>query len=167
MSDTAPSTTASETPRAHGLPLRGEVIDAVVAACLVVTALGFWFGAASFAEVDSTGIGPATFPRDLAVLLGVGSCMLLARSLAGLSGWAPAAVVVTERPIPVVVGIALVAAFPLLMTSLGYYVASALWMPALFLAAGYRKPIGIVLYTAGFMLFARVAFEMILGVRLP
>jgi hypothetical protein len=53
------------------------------------------------------------------------------------------------------------------MTNLGYFVGSALWMPALFVVAGYRKPLGIVLLAAGFLAFAKVAFEMILGVRLP
>jgi hypothetical protein len=89
------------------------------------------------------------------------------RAVAALSGRIPGAITVTERPGSVIAGMGLVILFPVLMTTLGYYIGSALWMPAFFVVAGYRKPLGIVVLTAGFLTFATVAFEMTLGVRLP
>jgi hypothetical protein len=53
------------------------------------------------------------------------------------------------------------------MTTLSYYIGSALWMPAFFVVAGYRKPLGIVVLTVGFLAFAKVAFEMTLERRHP
>ena len=150
------------------LKLRSEVIDLAVGLCLALLALAFWLGAAQFAETDVTGIGPATFPRAIALLFGLATIILIARAVAGLRGLAPIGTVIFERPGYVIAGIVSVALFPvLLLTTLGYYIATALWMPAMFLIAGYRKPLGIVLYTVGFLVFTKVAFEMILGVRLP
>jgi hypothetical protein len=60
-----------------------------------------------------------------------------------------------------------VALFPLLMSSLGYYLATAAWLPLLLFVAGYRKPIGILVYTAGFLAFVKLGFDMILRTPLP
>jgi hypothetical protein len=167
MSDTVPSPTDTQSPWTDRLAVRSEVIDLVVGLALVVLAAAFWLGAAQFDEVDTTGIGAATFPRGIAVLLGVAAAMLVARAFLTLSGRMPTGITITRRPGHVVAGMALVILFPLLMTTLGFYIGSALWMPALFVVAGYRKPLGIVMLTAGFLAFAKVAFEMTLGVRLP
>ena len=167
MSDADPSPVNPPRPRTGRLAVRSEVIDLLVGFGLLILAAAFWLGAAQFDDVDVTGIGPATFPRGIALLLGVASVMLVARAIAALGGRTPAGINVTGRPGHVVAGMALVILFPVLMTNLGYFVGSALWMPALFVVAGYRKPLGIVLLTAGFLAFAKVAFEMILGVRLP
>jgi hypothetical protein len=167
MSDTLPSPVNPQRSWIDRLAVRGEVIDLVVGISLVVLAAAFWLGAAQFDETDTTGIGAATFPRGIAALLGVAAAMLVARASMALSGRVPTGITVTQRPGHVVTGMGLVILFPVLMTNLGFYIGSALWMPALFVVAGYRKPLGIVLLTAGFLAFAKVAFEMTLGVRLP
>jgi hypothetical protein len=167
MPDTLPS---SANPKGHWaarLIVRSEVIDLVIGSCLIGLAVAFWLGAAQFDEADASGVGAATFPRGIAVLLAVAAAMLVVRAVAALSGRIPSTITVTERPGPVVAGMALVILFPVLVTTLGYYIGSALWMPAFFVIAGYRKPLGIVVLTAGFLAFAKVAFEMTLGVRLP
>jgi hypothetical protein len=167
MTDTASPTAGTPPPAGQGLVLRGAVVDLVVGICLALLALWFWVEASTFAEVDGTGIGAATFPRAIATLFGLGAIMLVGRAIARLCSWGADTITITERPGYVLAGMALLVAFPALMTWLGYYLGSALWMPALFFVAGYRKPLGIVLYTAAFLLFAKVVFEMILGVRLP
>ncbi len=165
-----PSPTAAENqPRLSidRLVVRAAVIDLTVGLALVAVAAVFWFAAADFDEADSTGIGAATFPRGIALLLGVAAAMLAARAIMSLSGRLPNVPSVTSRPGHVLAGMGLVILFPVLMSNLGYYIGSALWMPALFVVAGYRKPLGIVIMTAAFLVFAKVGFEMILGVRLP
>jgi Tripartite tricarboxylate transporter TctB family len=149
------------------LVVRAAIIDLAVGLALVAVAAVFWFAAADFDEADSTGIGAATFPRGIAVLLGVAAAMLAARAILSLCGRLPSVTSVISRPGHVLAGMGLVILFPVLMSNLGYYIGSALWMPALFVVAGYRKPLGIVILTAGFLVFAKVGFEMILGVRLP
>jgi putative tricarboxylic transport membrane protein len=166
MSDSSPPVSA-QTPWTGRLAVRSEVIDLVIGCSLVLLAATFWLVAAQFDEADTTGVGAATFPRGIAVLRGVAAIMLVARAFLTLRGRLPSGITVTGRPGYVVAGMGLVVLFPVLMTSLGFYIGSALWMPALFLVAGYRRPLGIVLLTAGFLAFAKVAFEMTLGVRLP
>jgi hypothetical protein len=146
---------------------RGHVVDLLAGAALSVLAAGVLLVAAGFEDgPDHTGIGPATFPTGIAVLFGACALMLAARGALGLlSGMADAPVVI-GRPLHVLATILLVALFPLLMTKLGFYPAMAIFLPALFVVAGYRKPLGILLYSAGFLAFAKLAFELALGVRL-
>jgi putative tricarboxylic transport membrane protein len=165
--DVAPAESALADASAPRLDFRSEVLDLVIAAALGGLAVAFWFGAAAFDESDASGIGPATFPRGLALLLGVVTLMLALHAALALRGSGPQATTVVERPAAVVLGIALVVLFPLLMTALGYYLATALWLPLFLYVAGYRKPLGILVYTAGFLAFVKVGFDMILHTPLP
>ena len=120
-----------------------------------------------FEEADHTGIGPATFPMGIAILLAISAAMLAGRGVLTLCGRAENLEVAIGRPWWVALGIALVTAFPALMIAAGYYIATAMWLPAFLFVAGYRNPLGIGLVTLGFLAFAKVAFEVVLGVRLP
>lgn len=134
---------------------------------LAAGAAVLWLAAAGFDDVDNTGVGPATFPRGVSSLLAVASLLIAGRGVAALAGQAAREPVITHRPLAVALGIGLVCVFPLLMTTAGYHAAVAVWLPAFFLVAGYRKPVGIIAVTAGFIGFAWLVFETILGVRLP
>ena len=119
MSDTLPSPVNPQRSWTDRLAVRSEAIDLAVGIGLVVLAAAFWLGAASFDETDTTGIGAATFPRGIAVLLGVAAAMLVARAFMALSGRVPTGITVTQRPGHVVAGMGLVILFPVLMTNLG------------------------------------------------
>lgn len=157
----------SSTRTAARLQIPGGAADVLYGLALATAAVLLFIVALSFDDVDHTGIGPATFPKGLTILLGITGLILAGRGIAGLLGMVDAQAIVIGRPLAVLAGIALVGAFPAMMTLLGYYVAIALWLPVFLLIAGYRKIVGIVLTTAGFMAIARVAFELMLGVRLP
>ena len=64
-------------------------------------------------------------------------------------------------------GIALIIAFPVVMARFGYYPAMGLLIPSLLWVAGYRRPLGFVLYTVGFLVFTKLVFGLILKVPLP
>ena len=53
------------------------------------------------------------------------------------------------------------------MTKLGFFSASILFMPAVMLYMGYRKPIPLVCVTAGMLAFIYVLFVVQLKVKLP
>lgn len=154
-------------PGTGALTLSGGSVDLVLGLVLAAGALALWLAAGSFDEVDNTGVGPATFPRGIAILLGATALGLAARGVAAMVGLAAREPVITQRPIAVALGIGLVCLFPPLMIAAGYYVAVAVWLPAFLLVAGYRKPVGIVLITASFLVFAWLVFGTLLGVRLP
>ena len=54
-----------------------------------------------------------------------------------------------------------------LMVTLGFFVASAIFMPAAMLYLGYRKPIPMICVTAGMLGFVWLLFVYSLKVRLP
>lgn len=157
----------SQVPEARPLELAGGAVDLVLGLVLAAAAAVLWLSAAGFDEVDNTGVGPATFPRGVSALLGATALIIAGRGIAALAGFAAREPVVTHRPLAVALGIGLVCAFPPLMTTAGYYAAVAVWLPAFLLVAGYRKPVGIVVTTAGFIAFAWLVFQTLLGVRLP
>lgn len=147
-----------------GLVVPGRLVDLVAGLFLAAAGVGLYLVARSFDEVDNTGVGPATFPKGIAVLIVVTAVMLALRG--AFPGLASAAQVRIGRPLAVFGAIALIAVFPALMAGLGYYPAMAIWMPALLLISGYTRPVGILLTTAGFLAFAKIAFELALSVRL-
>jgi hypothetical protein len=147
--------------------VRSDVADVALGLVLMAGAAGFLIATRQLDGPDHTGIGSATFPTGIAMLFGVVSGVLMLRGLSGLAGPERVPPVVVGRPVALVISIGLVCVFPVMMAKLGYYVATALWLPAFLLAAGYRKPLGLLLYTGGFLAFAKLAFEMTLGVRLP
>jgi len=61
----------------------------------------------------------------------------------------------------------LIIVYVLLMTKLGFFSASILFMPAVMLYMGYRKPIPLVCVTAGMLAFIYVLFVVQLKVKLP
>ncbi len=148
-----------------GLVVPGRLVDLIAGLLLAAAGVALFLVARSFDEVDNTGVGPATFPKGIAVLIGVTAALLAIRG--AFPGSASEAQVRIGRPLAVVGAIALIAVFPILMTGFGYYPAMAIWMPALLLVSGYSRPAGILLTTAGFMAFAKIAFEIALSVRLP
>lgn len=147
--------------------VRSDVADIVLGLVLMVAAAGFLIATRQLDGPDHTGIGSATFPTGIAILFGVVSGLLVLRGARGLAGPEAVPPVTIGRPVALIISIGLVCVFPLMMAKLGYYVATAIWLPAFLLAAGYRKPLGLLLYTGGFLAFAKLAFEMTLGVRLP
>ena len=156
------SPSASHGARA-GAAVPAVLLNGVVALLLLGVALWLWFGAAAIA--DSHGlVGPSGFPRAVGVLLGGASIAVLVRSVLARRS-APA--VHFGRPPQLVLAIGLVVAYPLLISFTGYYIATALWLPPLLRVSGLRGPVAIVAVTAGFLLFTRVLFQMVLGTPLP
>lgn len=149
------------------LVVRLEILEILIGAALCGVAAWFWIAAADIEEEGGPGIGPTAFPRGLALCLGAAALVLIGRAILRIASGRLDPQSVTERPLYVLAGIALVVAFPAAMTRLGYYPAMGLMIPSLLWVAGYRKPLGIVLYTAGFLAFTKVVFGLILKVPLP
>jgi hypothetical protein len=151
----------------RSVAVRLEILEIAVGAALCGVAAWFWIGAAEIEDEGGPGIGPTAFPKGIALVLAAATLLLIAQAAMRLVSGRLAPVSVTGRPLYVLAGIVLVLAFPALMQWLGYYPAMGLLIAALLGVAGYRKPIGIALYTAGFLIFTKVVFGMILKTPLP
>jgi hypothetical protein len=61
----------------------------------------------------------------------------------------------------------LVIVYPLLLSHLGFYLATGPWLLVLLFVTGNRKPLPMVLCAAGFLIFTKVIFDMLIGIPLP
>jgi predicted permease len=134
--------------------------DVICAAVLLALSVGAWMQAA---ELPSRA---ALFPRlDIALLFGF-SVIYLLRSL-----WrAPA----SERTGPFfrnatrfVVALLLIVAYVLIFPRIGFFTATALFIPVFAVAIGSRSIANLVLGSAIFTVGAWVVFVVLLGRRLP
>lgn len=154
-------------PPARVLRLSIASADLLIGAALL--AMAAWFGVIAYRMNDYSGpnIGPADFPGALAVLLGVGAVALLGGAVLRLAQRRATHAISIRRPQLVLLGMALFVAFPALMTLLGYYPAMALWLAAFLWLSGSRSILAIAAFVAGFLVFTKLVFEMILGTPLP
>lgn len=109
------------------------------------------------------------FPRFLMVLQLVFSALLLVRAIrlpaaAGASKSAKAAAKSLVVPFQVFVSASL---YLIMISFLGYFVATAIFLCGTMFWFGTRKPLLIVSVSAGFMLVIYALFVLFIGVRLP
>lgn len=146
--------------------ISAPLMNAVGALLLLALSAWLWIGAADIEAVGGGVLGPDGFPRLVAMLLAACCLVLLVQSVRGAIARS-GAIVAISRPFQVLAAVVLVCIYPLLIGALGYYPATALWMVPFLLLAGMRQPIGILASVAGFLLFTKVLFQMVLGIPLP
>lgn len=143
------------------------VADALVALFMFAFAVALWVGVEAFAPGPWRAQGAGSFPRSIALLLGMCSLLLLGRTLLAWRAQRQAGNVALRRPHAVAAAMLLAVAYPPLIDALGYYLATAVWLPVLLWVAGYRKPKGVVLASLGFLVFSRIVFQQLLGTPMP
>lgn len=146
--------------------ISASMANGIGALLLMALAAWLWIDAAYIDAVGGGGLGPDSFPRLVAALLALCCLVLLIQSVRGAFSRSVGSITVS-RPIQVVAAVVLVCVYPPLIGALGYYGATVLWMPPFLILAGMRKPIGIFASVAGFLLFAKVMFQMALGIPMP
>ena len=144
------------------------VLESAVGVFMLAVAAWFWY--ASYAidtRTPSSLSGPVAFPRGVAAMLAVCSVLfvwrtVVARIRAGRSRDIP-----LDRPLSVLLSMGLIVLYPLMLEWMGFYVATGVWLPVLLWVSGYKRPVGIVLVSAGFLVFTKVVFQQALGTPLP
>jgi hypothetical protein len=143
-------------------------LDVVAGAALLALAAWLWHGASDIDVTSSGGVGPAFFPRAVAVLMAGSSLLLVLQGLAPkLLGGRPDKTIGVQRPGSVLAAMVIVIIYASLLGRLTYYPATALFLPSLLWAAGVRRSIVIVACTIGFLAFTKILFETVLGTPLP
>ena len=124
---------------ARFLALPMPVVDIVIGAILTAFAVWLWVDA-GFIERSSRGlIGPAGFPRGVALLLGAVSLLMAARAAFELRFGRGAAMVQIAQPVAVFAALILVIVYPVLLGHFGYYLVTGPWLVALLFVTGNRK----------------------------
>lgn len=159
---------AEEQPRAQALRAPRPVFDLLVGLCLAAASVWFYLAARGIDGNSGEPMEPYSLPVALALILVLLALAMAAQSvLRMLRGHAGVDVVEIRRPSGVLVGMAAVAAFPAVMMWGGYYPTMAVFIPVLLLAGGYRSRVGMVAYTAGFLAFTYLVFQLLLKTPLP
>lgn len=162
-----PEAPKPDLPPAPILTINLEVGDIVVGLGLLAVAAWFIIQSLAIPADPGAAVGAADFPRGLAALLGAAALALVGLAVRRLAAGRPGHATSIRRPLRVVVGAVLLAAFPAMMTSLGYYPAMAIFLSAFLYLADCRKPLWILANVAGFLAFTKIVFEMILLTPLP
>ncbi|WP_102958096.1 tripartite tricarboxylate transporter TctB family protein [Mangrovicella endophytica] len=158
---------ASTLAPAPTLIFRRDWGDLLVGAAILAVAAWFFVSAGSLEDYSGEGIGAADFPRGIAALLALGIAVIGVGALRRLAAGTAHHLVEIRRYGHVAIGMLLLLVFPWLMTAFGYYVAMGVWLAAFLVLCGIRHPLHVAAYVAGFLLFTKLVFEMILGTPLP
>lgn len=145
-----------------GLP--AYVYDLIVYAGLAATGLAFLIGGLGLEGDPRRTIDPGTVPAiagGLLVVLSVIGSVLALRHRNNL------AEVEVERPLHVLLAMALILIFPPAIDNFGYYTTAIVWVPAFIWAAGARSWTHYLIAIVTVLALARFVFEMTLGTPLP
>lgn len=139
-----------------------------IAGALLLLLAGAYYRLTDDIEVGLAGdlLGPAFFPRTLAILLGVASVALIVRRrrVTGGAGEAPPA---GEAPHRLVWTLAITVAYLLLLPGAGYLLLTPIYLGALAGVLGYRSWAPLIGTALGLTLVLHLLFGRMLGVRLP
>jgi putative tricarboxylic transport membrane protein len=150
------------------LIVRPGLLEIIVAAFMALLALWLWADSYSFASGGRGLMGPAAFPRGVALLLGITSFVMGFRGVRYFVGRLDGGeAVVFRRPGPLLRAAVLIVLYPLLLTHFGFYVTTGVWMLALLWVIGQRNPIWGVVTGLCFLLAVKLAFQMAMGIPLP
>ena len=72
-----------------------------------------------------------------------------------------------QRPAAVASGMLVIVGYVLLIPIVGFYAVSLLAIPLLMLVGGERRPVRLILCSAGFVFFIYLCFQLLLGVEFP
>ncbi len=124
--------------------------ETLSAAALLALALFAWVEAGSFAEEARV------FPRLVAAIMGVLAAAMLARSFFASEADRERSFFKSFRYF--LLCLALIAGYVYSTSLLGYFTASAVFIPAFALLLGLRRPVVIIASTVGFVVLAHLVF---------
>ena len=150
------------------LVVRAGLLELIVASSLALVALWLWIGSYGFEGSGKGLMGPAAFPRGVALLLGGASLFMACRAALQLArGVGTAEPISFRRPGAVLGAAVLIVLYPLLLSHFGYYATTGLWLLALLWMVGQRNPIWAIITTLSFLVAVKFAFQMAMGIPLP
>lgn len=149
------------------LSLPMPLLDVLVGTLFMLIALLLWIGASYIDRSDIGVVGPTGFPRGVALIFGTISLVMALRGAIKLRSGRSAAAIEFVQPFAVLAAMIMVVAYPLLLGFFNYYLVTGPWLIALFLITGFRRPLPMLLCAAGFLVFAKLVFEMLMGIPLP
>ena len=168
QSDRQATNEGADAPWQARLVVRAGLLELIVSGSLLLLALWLWVGSYSF-EQDGKGLmGPAAFPRGVALLLGSVTLLMAYRGARRIAvGQGTSEPVSFRRPGAVLAAAVLIILYPLLLTYFGFYATTGLWLLALLWVIGQRNPVWGIITTVGFLVAVKFGFQLAMGIPLP
>jgi hypothetical protein len=145
------------------LALPGWAYDVFVCACLAAVGVWFFMGALALPP-GRRAVDSATIPLFTSAILVL---LCLIQALLSFRSRRRSVAVEFERPLQVAIAMILIVLFPTAIERFGYYLTTALWLPAFGWIAGLRSPLALAAVAVAVLAIARFVFEMLLGTPLP
>lgn len=143
-----------------------RLAEMLVLTGFTVIAIMLYLSTASFPEMTQG--STATYIRFLAVSLGILSLMELLLKMRKSNKTSDGeSMKVTDAPAKFTALLILMFVYAMLLEPLGFYLASAIFLPLTMYILGSRKKLAIILTSAGVLLFVFLVFAKLLGVPLP
>lgn len=142
-----------------------RLAEILVLSLFAVIAIMLYRSTASFPDMTQGSTG--TYIRFLAVCLGALSLLELGLNMRKKAKEDTSVLNITSAPGMFISLLILMFLYAILLEPLGFYLASALFLPATMYMLGARKPVSIVLTSGGVLLFVFLIFAKLLGVPLP
>ncbi|PIE72680.1 MAG: hypothetical protein CSA20_06935 [Deltaproteobacteria bacterium] len=143
-----------------------RLAELLVLVCFLIVAVALYKSTVSFPEVTQS--STALYVRFLAAMLGIFSLleMLLKLKKKNLAK-DQEKMELTEAPLKFTALLVLMFVYAMLLEPLGFYLASALFLPLTMYILGSRRWLSIALTSGGVLLFVFLVFALLLGVPLP
>ena len=140
--------------------LKSRKQDLVIGLIVVAIGVAMFIGTKDFPDVTQL------YSRIVLIIFTVIGAVLVLTSLINAKKPGGEEVSVKEFVNPLII-FAIVVAYVVLIDLVGFFVSSALFMPACMLFMGYKKPLPMILTTIGMLAFIYILFVVQLKVRLP
>jgi putative tricarboxylic transport membrane protein len=144
-------------------------VKANIIGCIFFILIGLWFLINSLflaGTQNAMDVGPSAFPMLSAVGIILVSAVCIVRFVRGRNKEEAEKITIRNQN-KVLLSMALLVAYVLVMQMAGYYIASILFIPVFLYAVGVKRLVQLVPISAGFVLFAYVVFDYLLGVPMP
>jgi hypothetical protein len=139
----------------------------VLAIAMLAVAAAFHFGADTIQSPQLVEVGPRAFPKACAMALAIAAAILLFRSAVRLAAGEAGETI--EFPSPTVVAVAALVSclVPLTIETVGFNIVIGLWIVVMSLLGGVRSPLLLIALCGGYLLFAKIVFQVLLKTPLP
>lgn len=144
-------------------------ITANIVGSIFFILIGIWFLVNSLflsGTQNAMDVGPSAFPILSSVGIILASVVYMVRELRSRKQDEAERITIRNQN-KVLLSMIFLVAYVLVMQIVGYYIASVLFIPIVLFTVGVRRIVQLVSLSAGFVLFAYVVFDVLLGVPMP
>ncbi|MPZ39997.1 MAG: hypothetical protein GEU95_18460 [Rhizobiales bacterium] len=141
--------------------------DVTVAIAMLAVAAAFYFGADAIETPQATEIGPRAYPKACSLALAIAAAALLAGAIVRVTKSELGETIAFPRFGAVAIAALITGVVAVTLEDLGFNLVIGVWVLVMCLLGGVRSPLMLVALCGGYLLFAKVVFQLLLKTPLP